>query len=53
MSQGRVNFEVQLFKGGKWAINEVLPTEDGARRKADDLLVVKIQRLSPTHSVGF
>ena len=41
MSQGRVNFEVQLFKGGKWAINEVLPTEDGARRKADDLLALK------------
>ena len=41
MSQGRVNFEVQIYRGGKWAINEVLPTEDAARRKADDLLAQK------------
>ncbi|MBM3513230.1 MAG: hypothetical protein FJX59_05885 [Alphaproteobacteria bacterium] len=41
MSQGRVQFEVQICRGGKWTISEVLPTEDGARRKADDLLAQK------------
>ena len=41
MSHGRVSLEVQLFKGGKWAINEVMPTEDSARRKAADLLALK------------
>lgn len=30
----RVAFEVQTYKDGRWAINEVVPTEESARRKA-------------------
>jgi hypothetical protein len=41
VSQGRVAFEVQIYRGGKWAISEVVPTEESARRKADDLLAQK------------
>jgi hypothetical protein len=41
MSAGRANFEVQVFRANKWHINEVLPSEEAARRKADELLVQK------------
>ena len=38
---GRVSFELQTYKDGRWAISEVLPTEETARRKAQDLLSLK------------
>ncbi len=38
---GRAQFEIQLHKGGRWAIFEVVPTEETARRKAADLLAMK------------
>jgi hypothetical protein len=41
MNAGRANFEVQVFRGNKWHINEVLPSEESARRKADELLTQK------------
>ncbi len=41
MNTGRANFEVQVFRGNKWHINEVLPTEESARRKCDELLTQK------------
>lgn len=41
-AQGRVSFEVQVCRGGgKWAISEVLGTEEAARRKAEELLAQK------------
>jgi hypothetical protein len=41
MNAGRANFEVQVFKTNKWHINEVLPSEESARRKAEELLTLK------------
>ncbi len=41
MNTGRLNFEVQVFRVNKWQINDVLPSEDSARRKADELLAIK------------
>jgi hypothetical protein len=41
MNSGRVKFEVQVSKANKWHISDVLPTEEAARRKADDLLALK------------
>ncbi len=38
---GRATFEVQLFKNGRWAINEVVKSETVARKKAADLLALK------------
>jgi hypothetical protein len=38
---GRASFEVQLYTNGRWAINEVVPSEEVARRKATDLLALK------------
>ncbi len=38
---GRASFEIQLWKGGRWAINEVVPSEETARAKAKDLLGLK------------
>ena len=38
---GRATFEIQLYKGGRWAIFEVVPTEETARHKAADLLAMK------------
>jgi hypothetical protein len=38
---GRAQFEVQLNKGGRWVMHEVMPTEESARRKATDLLALK------------
>ncbi|MDX2224178.1 MAG: hypothetical protein SFV21_15615 [Rhodospirillaceae bacterium] len=38
---GRVNFEVQVQRGGKWHISDVLPSEQVARRKAEELLAQK------------
>ena len=36
-----VQFEVQTYNNGKWAISEVVPTEESARAKADSLLAQK------------
>jgi hypothetical protein len=41
MAEGRASFEIQLYKDGRWVISETLPTEDTARRKAQDLLTLK------------
>jgi hypothetical protein len=41
MNAGRASFEVQVFKTNKWHINEVLPSEESARRKAEELLTQK------------
>jgi hypothetical protein len=42
MSAGaRVNYEVQTYDNGRWAISEVVPSEDSARRKAETLLAQK------------
>lgn len=38
---GRASFEVQVYREGRWAISEVLPSEDSARRKAQELLLQK------------
>jgi len=38
---GRAQFEVQLNKGGRSVMHEVMPTEESARRKAADLLALK------------
>ncbi len=38
---GRASFEVQIYRDGHWAINEVLPTEESARQKAGQLLTLK------------
>ncbi|MCB2108117.1 MAG: hypothetical protein KDE14_10470 [Rhodobacteraceae bacterium] len=40
-AQGRVSFEVQVMRGSKWAISEVVPTEQTARNKAEELLKQK------------
>ena len=37
----RATFEVQLYKNGRWAINEVCKNETVARKKAADLLALK------------
>jgi len=37
----RASFEVQVYRDGRWAINEVMPSEDSARRKAQELLLQK------------
>jgi hypothetical protein len=41
MADGRVQFEVQTYDNGRWAINEVVPTEERARAKAESLLAQK------------
>jgi hypothetical protein len=41
MTIGRANYEVQVFRGNKWHINDVLQSEESARRKADELLTQK------------
>ncbi|MSO96686.1 MAG: hypothetical protein EXR11_00490 [Rhodospirillaceae bacterium] len=41
MNSGRVKFEVQVSKANKWHISDVLPTEEAAKRKADELLALK------------
>ena len=38
---GRASFEVQIYQGGRWAINQVLSSEEAARQKADQLLRMK------------
>src|SRR5689334_11218904 len=38
---GRAMFEVQVHREGRWAINEVLSSEDAARAKAQQLLLQK------------
>ncbi len=38
---GRVQYEIQTWNNGRWAINEVMPTEESARMKADNLLAQK------------
>jgi len=37
----RATYEVQLNKGGRWVMHEVMPTEEAARKKAADLLSMK------------
>lgn len=41
MVSGRVSFELQIYKDGRWAINEVLATEEVARAKAAEILKMK------------
>jgi hypothetical protein len=36
---GRASFEVQIYQGGRWAINQVMPKEEAARKKATQLLL--------------
>ncbi|MSO73078.1 MAG: hypothetical protein EXQ84_05645 [Rhodospirillaceae bacterium] len=38
---GRASFEVQLYRDGRWAINQLLPSEEAARAKAKELLTQK------------
>jgi hypothetical protein len=38
---GRATFEVQVHREGRWAINEVLSSEEAARAKAQTLLLQK------------
>lgn len=38
---GRATFEVQLFKDGRWSINEVCKSQTVAEKKATDLLALK------------
>ncbi|MBX7198412.1 MAG: hypothetical protein K1X51_03455 [Rhodospirillaceae bacterium] len=38
---GRATFEVQVHREGRWAINEVLSSEEAARAKAQSLLTQK------------
>ena len=38
---GRASFEVQINREGRWAISEVLASEDSARAKASALLLTK------------
>tara|TARA_R110000868_G_scaffold11062_1_gene54306 strand:+ start:1037 stop:2755 length:1719 start_codon:yes stop_codon:yes gene_type:complete len=38
---GRASFEVQVYQDGRWAINQVMPTEESARHKATQLLLLK------------
>ena len=38
---GRASFELQMYKDGRWAISEVLQSEEVARKKAHDLLTLK------------
>ena len=38
---GRASFEVQVHREGRWAINEVLSSEEAARAKAQQLLLQK------------
>ena len=38
---GRASFEVQVYRDGRWAISEVLPSEETVRRKAQELLLQK------------
>src|SRR4051812_40373777 len=38
---GRAAFEVQVYRDGRWAINEVVPSEETARHKAQQLLLQK------------
>jgi hypothetical protein len=35
---GRATFEVRIYQGGRWAINQVMPTEEAARHRAAELL---------------
>jgi len=38
---GRATFEVQIFRGGRWSISEVLKSEAAAKKKASELLAIK------------
>lgn len=38
---GRASFELQIYKDGRWVINDTIPDEEAARRKAKDLLAQK------------
>ncbi len=38
---GRATFEVQVYRDGRWAISQVLTSEDAARAKAKELLTLK------------
>lgn len=38
---GRANFEVQLYKNGRWSISEIVKSESVARKKATELLSLK------------
>ena len=38
---GRASFEIQIYKDGRWVINDTVPDEEAARRKAKDLLSQK------------
>ncbi|MEQ9447779.1 MAG: hypothetical protein RLN70_02615 [Rhodospirillaceae bacterium] len=38
---GRASFEVQVYRDGRWAINQVMPTEEAARQQATQLLTQK------------
>ena len=38
---GRATFEVQVYRDGRWAINQVMPSEEAARAKASELLTLK------------
>ncbi|MBL8644086.1 MAG: hypothetical protein JNK21_09125, partial [Rhodospirillaceae bacterium] len=37
----RIKFEVQLFSKNKWHINDVVQSEEAAKRKAEELLALK------------
>lgn len=41
MNTARIKFEVQLFSKNKWHINDVLQSEESAKRKAEELLTQK------------
>ena len=41
MAQARVQYEIQTYDNGRWAINDVVPTEESARAKANNLLQQK------------
>ena len=38
---GPITYEIQTYDGGRWVLNETLPDEEAARRKAADLLGLK------------
>lgn len=38
---GRASFEIQIYKDGRWVINDTISDEEAARRKAKDLLSQK------------
>jgi hypothetical protein len=40
-ASGRAKFEVQVYRDGRWAINQVMTSEDAARAKAGELLTQK------------